>query len=415
MLPVPFELAVQTGKMRGEIEDALKETGSAEAAAESLAKKLSTDKAALLDAVKEVEEHVKQGVPVPTDRLILAEAFDKYLIVHACFGEVVNYTLGSIFDSILSDREFIVGWWNDGYHVLVEVPRAVGPQDMDRLSKTLFGLSDEETEKAFEDCMEAKFPFSYKMKFVAERFGALPRGKAMGPERQGQLPARFRDTPVYDETLREAMLEKVDVGKVKEIMRDVREGTIRVSSVYRSETPTPLAFHILSKYSDVSELMAPERLLLSNIDKMKKTIEARTARLLCMNCGEWMGEERVKSLPEHPKCEKCGSGLLALLYPGQDADRLQTLLKKRREAKEVSRDELKELTNVRRTADLVLSYGKNAIVALEVKGVGPETAFRILGRMHPTEEEFFMDLLKAKIQYLRTREYWEDKEQRAKT
>jgi ATP-dependent Lhr-like helicase len=63
----------------------------------------------------------------------------------------------------------------------------------------------------------------------------------------------------------------------------------------------------------------------------------------------------------------------------------------------------------------VLSYGKNAIVALEVKGVGPETAFRILGRMHPTEEEFFMDLLKAKIQYLRTREYWEDKEQRAKT
>jgi ATP-dependent Lhr-like helicase len=327
----------------------------------------------------------------------------------------VNYTLGSIFDSVLSDREFIVGWWNDGYRVLVEVPRAVGPQDMDRLSKTLFGLSDEETEKAFEDCMEAKFPFSYKMKFVAERFGALPRGKAMGPERQGQLPARFKDTPVYDETLREAMLEKVDVGKVKEIMRLVREGVIKVSSVYRVETPTPLAYHILSKYSDVSELMAPERVLLSNIDKMKKAIEARTARLLCMHCGDWVGEERVKSLPEFPECGKCGSRLLALLYPGQDTERLQMLLKKRRGAKEVSREELKELTNVRRTADLVLSYGKNAIVALEVKGVGPETAFRILGRMHPTEEEFFMDLLKAKIQYLRTREYWEDKEQRAKT
>jgi len=30
--------------------------------------------------------------------------------------------------------------------------------------------------------------------------------------------------------------------------------------------------------------------------------------------------------------------------------------------------------------------------------------------MHPSEEEFYMDLLKAKIQYLRTREFWEDRE-----
>jgi ATP-dependent Lhr-like helicase len=47
---------------------------------------------------------------------------------------------------------------------------------------------------------------------------------------------------------------------------------------------------------------------------------------------------------------------------------------------------------------------------LEVRGVGPETAFRILGKMHPKEDDFYLDLLKAKIQYLRTREFWEDKE-----
>jgi ATP-dependent Lhr-like helicase len=59
---------------------------------------------------------------------------------------------------------------------------------------------------------------------------------------------------------------------------------------------------------------------------------------------------------------------------------------------------------------LILSYGKKAIVALKVRGVGPETAFRILGKMHSREEEFYMDLLKVKIQYLRTREYWETDE-----
>ncbi|MGD0994130.1 MAG: hypothetical protein ABR909_01235 [Candidatus Bathyarchaeia archaeon] len=56
---------------------------------------------------------------------------------------------------------------------------------------------------------------------------------------------------------------------------------------------------------------------------------------------------------------------------------------------------------------MILRYGKQAVRALQVKGVGPETASRILGKMHPQEEQFYMDLLKAKIQYLRTREFWD--------
>jgi ATP-dependent Lhr-like helicase len=155
--------------------------------------------------------------------------------------------------------------------------------------------------------------------------------------------------------------------------------------------------------------MAPEQVLLSNIEKMKRAIEARTARLLCMKCGEWTMEEKVRSLPEQSECGKCGSGLLGLMYFSQDAKRLAEVLKKRREGKELTEEELKELTGARRKADLILSYGKKAITALEVKGVGPETASRILGKMHSKEEEFYMDLLKAKIQYLRTRQYWEDK------
>jgi ATP-dependent Lhr-like helicase len=156
--------------------------------------------------------------------------------------------------------------------------------------------------------------------------------------------------------------------------------------------------------------MAPERVLLSNIDKMKKAIEARTARLLCMQCSEWIDEKKIKSLSEQPSCEKCKSKLLALLYLGQDATHLREVLRRRREGKELADEELKELTEARRTADLVLSYGKKAIIALEVKGVGPQTASRILGKMHPRDDEFYMDLLKAKIQFLRTREYWENKE-----
>jgi ATP-dependent helicase Lhr and Lhr-like helicase len=412
MLPVPFELAKETGQLRERIAKALKETGKAEATAEELAEKFSTDKSTLFSAVQEVEEHLKQGAPLPTDKHIVVEGFDKFLIVHACFGEMVNRTLGCIFDSVLSDREIIVGWWNDGYHILIETPRKLTRQELENTCARLFSLTSQETEQAFEAYLESKFPFSYKMKFVAERFGALPRGKTMSYERLSQLPKRFMNTPILDETLREAMIEKVDIKKAKEIMRAVGNGRIKVSTTFSQEKPTPLAYHMLAKFSDMSELMAPERLLLSNIDRMKKAIDARTASLLCMSCGQWAEEERIRDLQEQPVCRKCGSKLLAPLYPSQDAEHVYEVLKKRREGKEVSEEELKELTQARRTADLVLSYGKKAVVALEVKGVGPETASRILGKMHPRDDDFFMDLLKAKIQYLRTREYWKDRQER---
>lgn len=192
-------------------------------------------------------------------------------------------------------------------------------------------------------------------------------------------------------------------------MCDVAEGRIKVNALLRTEKPTPLAFHILRQFADVTELMAPERVLLSNIDRMKLSIDARTVTLLCMKCDEWTSQMKVKDLPLEPACEKCGSRLLGLLYRNQHVQHLQDALRRRREGKTLSEQELKELSEARRKADLILSYGKQAVRALEVKGVGAQTASRILGKMHPQEDEFYMDLLKAKIQYLRTREFWDDR------
>jgi ATP-dependent Lhr-like helicase len=408
ILPVPFELAQQTGITRGKIGKLLRDKKSVEEVAKELAVELRGEETTLLESVKEIDEHLKEGAPLPTDSRIVLEAFERYLVVHACFGEIVNKTLAGIFDSILSEREVINGWWADGYRILVETPRKLTRQEVNELPVLLFGLSDEEVDLAFGKYVKAKFPFAYKMKFVAERFGALPRGKTMSYERQAKLKAAFEDTPIYDETLREAMLEKADLKKVKQIMRAIQNSKMTVSKLFRQEKPTTLAYHILAQYADISELMAPERVILSNIDRMKMAIDARTVTLLCMNCGEWTTQAKVKDLPEKPICKKCGSNLLTLLYRGQDMNRLKNYLRKRRENKALLEEEIKELAQARRKADLLLSYGKQAVQALEVKGVGPETASRILGKMHPNEDEFYLDLLKAKIQFLRTREFWND-------
>ncbi len=409
MLPVPFDLAMEVGKLREKIADELKKNRSAETIVKKLSKELGVEENALLEPVREVDSFLKEKLLLPTHNHILLEAFDRYIVVHGCFGEIVNRTLGSILDAILSSHELITGWWNDGYRILIEAPRKIEARTLADIRRLLFDISAKDVDKAFHDYVEACFPFAYKMKFVAERFGALPRGKTMNPKRMRELPSRFKNTPIYDETIREAMIEKIDISTVKQIIKDIKEKKIGVSTLVRLEKPTALAYHILAKYAEVAELMAPKHVLLSNVDRMKKSTLARKMKLLCLSCGNELKEKRIRDLPEKPSCEKCGSGLLAKLMHGQDPNTLFNLLRKRKEGKELTPEELDQLAYARRTADLVLSYGKKAIVALQTKGVGPETAFRILGRMHPDEDNFYMDLLKAKIQYLRTKPFWEEK------
>ncbi|MGZ4850651.1 MAG: DEAD/DEAH box helicase, partial [Candidatus Bathyarchaeia archaeon] len=357
ILPVPFDLAQQTGKMREKIGKLIKEGKKPEVAAEEFAVELKIDKTTLLEAALEIDEYLKSGAPLPTQNQIVIEVLDCYIVVHACFGEIVNRTLGGIFDSILSEREAITGWWTDGYRILLETSHKLSKQEISGLPKEFFELTDERVDEAFLNYVNSKFPFVSRMKAIAERFGALPRGKTLAHSGRGEkLKGAFDGTPIYDETLREAMMDKVDLQKTKQIISEIKERKITVTTIAR-ESPTPLAYHILMQYADTAELMAPERVILSNIDKMKHSIEARSARLLCMNCGTWTKQVFVKDLPEEPQCENCNSRLITLLYFNQDVERLKGDLQKRREGKELTPEELKELSNSRRKADLILSYG----------------------------------------------------------
>lgn len=407
ILPVPFDLAQQSGVIKEKVGKLLMQGEKPEAAAERLATELKTDKETLLEATLEIDEHLKEKVPLPTQNRIVIEVLDRYIVVHASFGEIVNRTLGGIFDAILSEREAITGWWTDGYRILIETPRKQSKMEVEALPKELFDLTDQRVDEAFLSYVNSKFPFVARMKAIAERFGALPRGKTLvHSDRAEKLKAAFQGTPIYDETLREAMMDKVDLPKVKQIINEIKSGKIKVIPIIRDK-PSPLAYHIIAQYADTAELMAPQRVLLTNIDRMKHSIDARIAKLLCLNCAEWTKQIKIKDLLPEPECENCHSHLITILYPSQDAAKLVADLQKRKKGIELTPEELKELSTSRRKADLILSYGKQAIIALQVKGVGPETASRILGKMHPDDDTFYMDLLKAKVQYLRTREFWD--------
>lgn len=408
MIPVPLSLALEVGRIRSEILKELKNESNIEKATSNVAERLSIKSQVIREVVNEINEHVERNLPVPTDKNIVVEGFSRFIIIHTCFGEMTNRALGCIFDAVLSDEGLIFGWWNDSYRILIELTHEIRDQSLRRIASKLFSLSNNEIEKAFQDYLKARFPFTNNIKIVAERFGALPRGRTMGPKELEKLPERFKDTPVYEEALKEALREKVDLESAKNFLREIKSGNVRLEILFSKERPSPMAYHILSVYSDLSELMAPKHVIISNIERMKRTIEMRKVRLFCFSCLEWSTETNIKNVPNKPVCEICGSTLITCIRNRHDLEGLKQVLNKRLRGEHLTENEIKNLSRARRTADLILSYGKQAIIALQVMGVGPETASRILGKMHMKEEDFYMDLLKAKIHFIRTRQYWED-------
>jgi ATP-dependent Lhr-like helicase len=404
MLPVPFELAQKVGQLRSEVAQSLVTSPPSSVVAQ-LNGRWPTERFAIRKVVEEIDDHRRIGAPVPTDRRIVVEAFDRFLILHASFGETVNNTLGEVCEELLSRKGLVRQWWSDGYRILLELTSTTDDLSLEETRSTVFGIDAGVLEGVFKGVLHRHFPFGYYMKFIAERFGAFRRGVMFSGESLKELGLRFRMTPIYDETIREALMLHVDYPRVREIYRMIREGEMEVALFRAVEKPTPLGFHLLNKHVDVPELIAPETVERDTIARLRYSLGNMTVDLLCFECGELMQALVVKALPQKPKCSSCGSGLLAVST--WSTDYLSRLLEKKLKTKSLEEAERDVLARARRSADLVLSYGGRAVVAQCVYGIGPQTASRILAKMHDDEKAFYKDLLEAKLKFITTRPFWD--------
>lgn len=404
LLPLPTALAQRVGHLRSEIDESLNKSDPT-TTIDILEKQWPTERFGIRKIVEEMDEHRKTGATVPTHRRMLLEAFDRFLIVHSCFGEVVNNTLGEVCEELLSRKGLIRQWWADGYRILLELTSATEDLSLDEIRSELFGISAGVLDGVLKGILHRHFPFGYYMKFIAERFGAMRRGLTYSGDNLRELGLRFRMTPIYDETIREALMLHVDFPGVRDIYKQIREGSMELTTFKAKDKPTPLAFHLLYKHVDIPELIAPEIVEKDTIERLRYSLDNMTVDLLCFECGSLMQAEVVKALPSKPKCISCQSGLLAV--SGWSTDFLATILEKKLKGQHLEDPERAFLAKARRSADLTLSYGRRAVVAQCAYGIGPQTASRILAKMHDDERSFYRDLLEAKLKFIVTRPFWD--------
>lgn len=404
MLPLPFDLAQHVGRLRLEVAKEL-ELGETAKAVDSLESRWPAERFGIRKIVEELADHVSMGAPVPTDKRILIEAFDRFLIIHSSFGDTVNNTLGEVCEELLSRKGLVRNWWADGYRILLELTTMTEDMSLEELRSSLFLIELGVLEGVMKGVLHRHFPFGYYMKFIAERFGAMKRGLTYSGDNLRELALRFRMTPIYDETIREALLLHVDFDRVREIYSSIGNGAMEVSVFKADETPTPLGYHLLNKHLDVPELVAPETVEKGTIERLRYSLDNMTVDLLCFECGNLTQAAVVKSLPAKPVCSSCNSGLLAV--SSWSTDFLARILDKKLKASPLEDEERNVLSRARRSADLVLSYGRKAVVAQCVYGIGPQTASRILAKMHDDEKTFYKDLLEAKLKFITTRPFWD--------
>jgi ATP-dependent Lhr-like helicase len=379
LIPVPYEVAHEVADMRTRIEE------------------YPVDRNALEVAQAYLEEQSQWFLPTADE--IIVEVFANFVILHAPFGSLVNETLGRLAASLVSAKiGASVLMRSDPYRITFQFPAS---PDYKSVIHMLESTDPSHIQPILEITLKRSSLFGWKLAQVARRFGAVSRDAER--YRLKRLIYAYEDTPLYEETIHEIIREKLDIERAEQVLKKIQEGEISIH-VHQSTDPSPMGMSAISSMGG-SDIVFPKRAEREILKTLQARLERKRVKLFCVHCGEWSATFTIKHLDDYPKCRLCGARFLAIL-DRRDKDTMAAI-RKRLKKQKISEDEEELVIRAKRSADLILAYGKKAALALSGRGIGPQTASRVLAKMHTEDEDLLRDILEAERTYARTRRFWD--------
>ena len=398
IIPVSFETAQEVGRLRADVCSSLDRPEELEKIRETLA---LTDTA--LAKITETAKAQLRHFPVPSNTHVIVEKFENCIVIHACFGSTVNDTIAMIMASILSAKYGVnIATQTDPYRIALICPFKLEPETV---ALELSKFTPNDVESVLIQALQSSDLFAWKHWHVARRFGIVERKADYRSNRARMLVRALKDTAANAETQREVLLEKFDLQTTRSIVEKIhsREVTIDVVSE-QEESCSPYATPIIDKIIP-HDLLRPAVPSKSLTDIVKERLLAETVRLVCIFNGDWDAIRVVGELSERIRCPKCGSTLIAATYTRNDT--LASVVKKKKKRSKLTPEEEHNWKQGWLSASLVQTHGKKAVVVMSGRGVGPATATRVLRRVHRTDADLYVDILKAEREYARTRLFWD--------
>jgi len=390
-IPVSFSVALEVGAIRRTVEE-MKERPNEEII-DGLMARYPTDAYTARKFVEYVRRQVDDNFLVPTDKRVVVEDEQRTIIINACFGHKVNETLGRVVTALLASRFGSgVAMEVDPYRIKLELPRRVRATDIVRLINDIDPIF---VEPIIEKTLKNTMLLKWKMVHVARKFGALSKDADYERISMDKLLKIFEGTPMYEEAVREIFHDKLDVENSKKVLEKLRSGEL-------SLVAGRLSFIGGSGFTGGRELMAPETADRSILMALKDRIMNDHVLLFCFNCKKYSAKKKVEDVDDPPVCPVCGSRFIAALKPWE-RDEMEMA---KHPEKLKTEDEKVKVKRVYRNGNIVLSHGKKAVIALASRGLGPETASRVIAKLKEDEDDFYRDILRAERDYVRTRRFW---------
>jgi ATP-dependent Lhr-like helicase len=391
-IPVPYDVAQSVGDTRNRVVERVAGDGDTHDLEQELHEEFPSSPASIRNALDQFEAHDEV---VPTDDRILVEFSGREICVNACFGHKINETLGRLLSALLGQQTgSSIALETDPYRISLEVPRGITGGDV---ADVLTDTDPDHVEAILELTLKQTDALRFKLAQVATKFGRLKEWKDSGQRQfsNRRLLAALEETPAFDEAIREFMHEELSIEEAVEVLERIQADEISIAVV---GTRTPIG---QGGRSAGGEILSPDDADASVIQTVRDRIQEDRIRLFCVHCQEWERTKPIKRVREQPRCPNCESTMIAALNPWAE--------EVVRSVKQADKDdsEEKDTRKAYRTASLVQSHGKKAVIALAGRGVGPENAARIINNHRESEDEFYRDILRREREYARTKAFWD--------
>jgi ATP-dependent Lhr-like helicase len=392
-IPVPQAVAGEVGAIRRQAGESFAAGASQEEVARDLIERYPTDEYTAREALDPLEKQVEADAPMPTENRVVVEFENRDIVVNACFGHTTNETIGRVLSALLGQQTgSSVGMEIDPYRIELDVPRGVAGRDV---VAVLEDTAPEHVAGIIELSLKHSDALKFKLAQVAATFGALKSWQGNQRFGRDRLLSALEGTPVYDEAIREVFHEDLAVKDAGKILSNIQTGDITVET-HGGRTPVGIGGRSSGK-----ELLAPENADASVIETVKERIQEDRMRLFCLHCQDWERTQEVKRVPDQPECPLCGSTRIAALNPWAEevVDAVKT--------EEKDDEQEKQTRRAYQAANLVQTHGKQAVIALAARGVGPHNAARIISKLREDKDDFYRDILAQERQYARTQSFWD--------
>ena len=394
-IPVTRQVAQHVGQVRAIASSQLDNGAGETAVARDLTRRYDFETEAVAAGLEQLTDQAEAGHPVATEDRIVVEGTAGSLVVNACFGHNINETLGRLLSALLGQQTgSSVGMEVDPYRIELDVPRGIRHSDVEGI---LRDTDPEHVRGLIELSLKNADALKFKLAQVAATFGAVKRWRGRGSSSFGKnrLLDALEGTPVYDEALRELIHEELSIEGAQEVLAGIQSGEIAVETVGEHTSVG------IGGRGSGTELLTPENADASVIQTVKERLQGDRVILFCLHCEEYERKKQVGRVRDQPQCPHCESTRIAALNPWDE----ETVNAVRATNKD--EEQQKQTERAYKAGSLVQSHGKQAVIALAARGVGPRNAARIINKLREDEDDFYRDILSREREYARTRSFWD--------